>query len=413
MASEVRMDETGVPISALEWAEHRWRPQRAEIFSNAEVRRQTGPYASAVPVSIAEWQPQLPAALVADLDEASRALQALDLHARSALGSGGAALAPMSSVLLRTESASSSQIEQLTVSARQLALAEIGAGDRANAGLVLGNVRAMERALELADRLDERSVLEMHAELLRVQPGLEHEAGRFRSELVWIGGRDTAGPLGAQYIAPQPELVAAAIDDVLRFAARVDVPALVLVAVAHAQFETIHPFVDGNGRTGRALAQAMLRASGLTAHVTVPVSAGLLADTATYFDALIAFRAGDAGPIIRRFAAAARFAAVTGRDLVDALVVQLEQSRERMRGLRPQASAWRVLPHLLGQPVVDTRFLRERLGLNPVAAQRAIDALVEREVLVERTGASRNRVWQHGGILEVLDDYAAGLRRRS
>ena len=88
--------------------------------------------------------------------------------------------------------------------------------------------------------------------------------------------------------------VPAAIDDLMTFAARDDVPLLAQIAVAHAQFETIHPFTDGNGRTGRALVQAMLRNKGLTRQVTVPVSAGLLVDTDGYIAALTAYRDGDA-----------------------------------------------------------------------------------------------------------------------
>src|SRR5690606_11919728 len=128
-------------------------------------------------------------------------------------------------------------------------------------------------------------------------------------------------------------------------------------AVAHAQFETIHPFSDGNGRTGRALAQSILRNKGLVASTAVPVSAGLLVDVDRYFEALGAFRDGDAAPIIHEFAQASRIAAGTGSRLVDALAAQLEDSRARLSGLRSDAAAWRVLPALVGQPVVNTKYL--------------------------------------------------------
>ena len=199
--------------------------------------------------------------------------------------------------------------------------------------------------------------------------------------------------------------------DVVAFAARDDLPVLLQIAVAHAQFETVHPFVDGNGRTGRALAQALLRNKGVASHTTVPISAGLLTDTTRYFDALAAFRSGDAAPIVHRFAEASRYAAVTGRRLVDDLAGQLANARELLAGVRPQAAAWRVLPHLVGQPIVNTAYLTENLGLNKVTASRTLDLLTERGVLNERTGKRRNRVWQHSGILDVLDSYAEGIRR--
>lgn len=407
-ASHQRPDELAVPPVGHD--KHQWRPTRPEMYSNAEVMRQTGPYESAVTPRIAGWAPAMSSELVANVEEASIALRDFDLHALARLGATSPALGPMSAILLRTESASSSQIEQLTASARQIALTEIDEGDRQNAGVVVGNVRAMEAAIMLSERLDVESILGMHFELLRRQPGMKDEAGRFRRELVWIGNRDNAGPIGAAFIAPQPELVLAAVEDVVQFMARPDVPALVQVAVAHAQFETIHPFVDGNGRTGRAVAQALLRNKRLATHTTVPISAGLLTDITGYFDALSTYRGGDAAPIVRRFADAARFAANTGRALIESLSSEIEAAERMLRGLRPQAAAWRVLPLLIGQPVVNAKYLKVALHVNDAVAQRALDALTERGVLVERTGNARNRVWQHNGILGVLDAYAETIR---
>ncbi|WP_344708888.1 Fic family protein [Microbacterium luteolum] len=323
---------------------------------------------------------------------------------------GSPVLGPMAAILLRTESASSSQIEQLTTSAKQLALAEIDEGGKSNALTVIGNVRAMEAALALSTDITEGSILQMHAALLRHQAGSEQDAGQYRQEQVWIGA-GSAGPRLAEFVAPRPSLIPAAMADLIRFIRRQDLSVLVQVAVAHAQFETIHPFVDGNGRTGRALAQSILRNKGLVGSTAVPISAGLLRDTGRYFAALTSFRAGDAGPIIREFAAASRIAATTGVQLVDDLVAELEESRARMQGLRADAAAWSLLPALVGQPAVNTPYLVDTLGFGEMAALRALDALAERGVLVETTGKGRNRVWQHQGILRVLDGYAAQIRR--
>lgn len=405
------MPKVSVPIPAVGREERQWAPSRPDLYTKPEVARQTGAYESVVTPAIRDWAPQLDAETVADVEEASLALKGFDLHSLGLFGAGDPALAPMSAILLRTESASSSQIEHLTTSAKQLALAEIDEGKKQNALTVVGNVRAMEAALRLSDDLGVTSILAMHAELLSRQPGLEHEAGRFRRELVWIGNRDNAGPRGAAFIAPQPELVPSAVADVVAFADRVDLPALVQIAVAHAQFETIHPFVDGNGRTGRAIAQAMLRDKGLATHTTVPLSAGLLIDTESYFSALTAYRAGDAGPIVHRFCDAARYAAVTGRELVDALAGELERSKEALAGVRSHSAAWKILPRLIGQPVVNTRFLVAAMGVSDVSVMRALDVLSRRGVLVERTGNSRNRVWEQRGILSVLDAYADSVRR--
>ncbi|WP_424937296.1 MULTISPECIES: Fic family protein [Bacteria] len=406
-------DDARIPVEPVLSETLDWRPRAPERYSRAEVARQTGPYEAAVPAQIAAWAPRISGEDSADIEDATRQLVEFDTHAQRTLGTDNPALGPMTAILLRTESASSSQIEQLTTSARQLALAEIDEGAKANALTVIGNVRAMEAALRLADDISVDSILAMHRALMIHQPGFaEEDAGRFRAEQVWIGGGD-AGPRTADFVAPHHDRVLDAVMDLVRFMERQDLPVLLQVALAHAQFETIHPFPDGNGRTGRALAQSILRNKGVVGSTAVPISAGLLVDVDRYFAALGAFRDGDAGPIVRQFAQASRIAAITGTKLVDDLAAQLEESRARMKDLRSDAAAWKILPTLIGQPAVTTRYLVGSLGLGEMATLRALDALVKRGVLTETTGRARGRVWQHRGIFEVLDDYAGTIRRMS
>src|SRR5690606_28165904 len=142
--------------------------------------------------------------------------------------------------------------------------------------------------------------------------------GRWREEPVWIGTRSDS-PIGADYVAPEHTLIGKLMDDLVEFMQRFDLPALVTVSIAHAQFETIHPFTDGNGRTGRALAQSLLRHRQVTRNVAVPVSAGLLADVGGYYHALTAYRAGDPAPIVRSFADASWRAVENARALVTEL----------------------------------------------------------------------------------------------
>ncbi|MDL9978239.1 Fic family protein [Microbacterium sp. ASV49] len=401
-----------IPVDPVSHETFEWKPRAPEMYSRAEVERQTGPYEASITASIANWDARLSGEDVADVEDATRQLVAFDQHAQRTLGTGSPALGPMTAILLRTESASSSQIEHLTTSAKQLALAEIDEGEKRNALTVVGNVRAMEAALALADDISEDMILAMHQALMSHQAGLEHEAGTYRREQVWIGAGN-AGPRHAEFVPPHHDRIPGAIQDLIAFARRQDVSVLVQVAVTHAQFETIHPFVDGNGRTGRALAQSVLRNKGLVGSTAVPLSAGLLVDVDRYFAALGAFRDGDAGPIIREFASASRIAATTAARLVDDLVRELDESRDKMRGIRANAAAWRVLPALVGQPAVNTKYLIHTLGLGEMAALRALDALTERDVLIETTGRTRSRVWEHRGIFAVLDAYAETIRRMS
>ena len=398
-------------VPALGHEEHTWLAEADGMSSRAVLAAGSGRYRSAVPARIADLALTLPADLAADAEEAAAALASFDSYARAALGPQSAELGPMSSVLLRTESASSSQIENLTVGARQLALAEIDQASSANTAVVVGNVRAMEAALRLSDHLDQDAIRGMQAELISRQAGWEQHAGVYRDRLVWIGSRSVS-PVGASYVAPQPELVPGAMADLIAFIARSDMPVVVQAAMAHAQFETIHPFMDGNGRTGRALVHAILKGKRLVTSTTAPVSAGLLHDTERYFEALQAYRRGDARPIVERFSEASRYAAHTGSRLVDALAEQVRLARHALSGVRPQALAWTVLPQLIAHPVIDAKFLTGALGLNNTAAQRALRTLAEAGVLEERSGKRRNRAWQHRGILTVLDDYAEQIRRQ-
>lgn len=397
-----------LPVPAVGRRPGTWRVPEDGLTSRAARARGTGAYEATVPAPLADLALALPSDLAADVADAEAALVAFDAHSAAVLGPDSQAIGPMSSVLLRTESASSSQIEDLTVGARQLALAELEESSSTNALTVVANVRTMEAALRLADRLDLDAILQMHAELMASPQA--PDGGRLREQLVWVG-RSGASPRGAAHIAPEAEDVPAALADLVAFIGREDLPVLVHAAIAHAQFETIHPFTDGNGRTGRALVHAMIHGKGLVTRTTAPVSAGLLTDLEGYVASLESFRAGDARPVVEEFARAARYAAATGGTLVDDLAEQLEVSREQLGGLRRHAFAFRLLPLLVGQPIVNAAFVREALGTSAMTAQRALAQLTEAGVLTERTGRSRGRVWQHTGILAVLDEYAEAVRR--
>lgn len=389
---------------------HVWHIPEDAPVSRSRRSRGNGEYESTIPISLADLRFVFPSELLADCEEASCALASFDAYAAAKLGEGSHVLGPMSAVLLRTEASSSSQIENLTVGAKNLALETIDEGTSDNAAVVVGNVRAMEAALKLGDSMTENNILAMHEALLSAQRGWGKYAGTYRTNLVWVG-TDGYSPRGAAHVGPQPELIAGAMADLLEFIKRDDLSVVAQCAIARAQFETIHPFADGNGRCGRALVHAILRNKGLSRNTTPPVSAGLLHDTEDYFAALTLFREGDAAPIVRRFAQACRFAATSGRKLIDDLCEQLDEARSNLRGVRSDAAVWRVLPNLIAQPIINTRYLQRTVGLSKPQAERAIKTLSERGVVMARTGKQRSVVYEHRGILDVLDEYAAGLRR--
>ncbi|MDR1791808.1 MAG: Fic family protein [Propionibacteriaceae bacterium] len=397
--------EKHVAIPAVDWEVGKWHLDPGAVSRRA-LRRTPSEYQSAIPASIATLDLQLPSGLAADVHDATTAMARLDAYVSAKFGT--TALAPMQTVLMRSESASSSEIEYLTVGARQLAIAQLGGQASHNATLVAKNVAAMDAAIRLAGDLSLQTIMEMHDALL----GGEHrEAGKLRVGQVWIG-TGTSTPPTADYVPPKAERVEPALQDLLSFVNRTDLPVLPQAAVAHAQFETIHPFSDGNGRVGRALIQAMFRNQGLTQHITIPISAGLLVDTGWYVDALNAYRIGEAGPIVATLARAAQLAAGNGHWLVDSLWELLGEWETRIR-TRVGSGARLALPAILGQPAVNLQFLVRRVGLSESAASRALQALEESGILKSTSDKKRNRVWVAPEAIKVMDSFANRLGRRT
>lgn len=371
--------------------EYLTRRQRAELRPTFE---------ATVPPSIAEapWTP--PAPLLADLDDITAEISRFD--AESPL-----ALAPYAGLLLRSEAAASSRIEHLTASARAILAAEVGDRSRRNATEIAQNTAALVEAIEPASEPDAAALLSMHATLLG---GVDPQAGQWRREQVWVGGSDL-GPFGAVHVGPTAERVPGLIEDLVVFMRRDDLPVLAHAALAHAQFETIHPFADGNGRTGRVLVHTMLHRAGVTRRLTVPVSAGLLQDTESYFRALTAYREGEIEPIIARFTEAAFAGVGNGRALVSDLQSVTHGWLDVVTARR-HATVWRVLPVLAEQPAVTVPYLQRRLDVSQPAAQHAVDQLLDAEILTPTSAGRRNRVWVAQEIVDALDGFAARARRR-
>lgn len=366
--------------------------------------------------AIAESTLQIDAWLQAEAEDAVREIARFDAEVtaiaeRRAAREGDEAateLAPLAAVLLRTESASSSGIEGVTAGARALAVAAIEAKAGLHTQLVTANVTAMQRAVALADDISVGAILAAHQALLH---GHAHAApGQLRDQQVWIGS-NALSPHTASFVPPHHTRVPAALDDLIAFVHRLDLPVLTQVAIAHAQFETIHPFNDGNGRVGRTLVHAMLRHSGVTRTLTVPVSAGLLTDTSAYFQALTDYREGYVETIIRQFINASFRAISNGRALVDDLENVYEAWSEKLAARRGSA-ARRLLPHLLNQPAVNVAYVESATGVVLSAAQRAVEQLEAAEILKRTGGKRRNRVWIAQDVIDALDAFAERVGRR-
>ena len=387
---------------------HSWPPIATEVVAWSSVSTTRAgsllpsTYLAAVLPEIAHLDLYLDRSVQALADRATIEITRFDAEAQGAL-------LPFASILLRCESAASSQIENLTASAQAVLMAEAGDTSRQNASFVAANTAAMRAAIELSDDLDGDSILRMHSALLANSH--PEWAGKWRSEQVWIGGR-SASPHGAMFVPPTHERVPAAIDDLVAFMGRADIASFTRAMIAHAQFETIHPFPDGNGRTGRALIHAMLRNSGVTTEMIVPVSAGLLSDTDRYFDALTSYRRGDLNPIVELSAMASFRAIENGRQLLAELQTYQQRWRSRLKGTRSDAAAWRALDLLMQQPVVDAKDLQKHLQISEPAANTAITRLVDVGVLSRANAGLRFRKWVADDVAASLDAFALRAGRR-
>ncbi len=404
------------PEFVVGWETHPWDREPDHAASRRQQLAARGPYEAAVPAAIAESTLQVDAGLQAEAEDAVREIARFDAEVtaiaerRAARAGDDAAteLAPLASVLLRTESASSSEIEGVTAGARALAMAAIEEKVGPNAQLVTANVTAMQRAVALADEISVDTLLAAHQALL--DSHAYAAPGQLRDQLVWIGS-NALSPHTASFVPPHHSRVPAALDDLIAFVRRVDLPVLAQVAIAHAQFETIHPFNDGNGRVGRTLVHAMLRHSGVTRTLTVPVSAGLLTDTAAYFQALTDYREGHVETIIRQFINASFRAISNGRALVDDLENVYGDWSEKLPARRGSA-ARRLLPHLLNQPAANVAYVESATGVALSAAQRAVEQLEAAEILRRTGGNQRNRVWIAQDVIDALDAFAERVGRR-
>lgn len=353
--------------------------------------------------------------VAADVSEAEAELTRFDL-AVGALSDSEA----LARLLLRTESVASSRIEGLEIGARRLlhADAERAIGERpqdVTAEEVLGNIEAMLYAVEAvgpSDAISADLLLEIHRRLL-AGTRLENHGGRFRSEQNWIGG-SSFNPCSAEYVPPPPEHVEDLVADLCSFSNDDSLPTVVQAALAHAQFETIHPFTDGNGRVGRALVHLVLRRRGLVVRALPPVSLILATWADEYVAGLTATRyLGPPTSVqalqglnrwIGLFAAAAK-RAVADADAFEEEMDRLDKAwRQRLGRVRANSATDLLLRALPGAPLLTVRSAAALVGRSAQAANEAVARLTEAKVLSQTTLGRRNRAFEAPDVISAFTD---------
>ncbi|MFZ7097092.1 Fic family protein [Luteimonas dalianensis] len=348
------------------------------------------------------------AAVGRELSDAMLALERLKATARHLPN-----LDMITRTLARREAVQSSQIEGTRTRLPELFEYEAthsADGLPDDAAVTERYVQALEVGLSAVRAADSRRALDldlvraMHRTLMQGAPAAMRP-GRFRDVQAWIGSGRIED---ATFVPAPPSRVAACMEELeasmLQYAPREDeqwtLSPVAQIAIAHAQFETIHPFVDGNGRVGRLLMPIILAAEG---YPPVYLSGTLLRHRRAYYDALADIQLRwDWSPWVRMLGRAV----IESCDSAVALANDLERIRDewagRLAGLRSDATAHRLPAYLLGHPVVTVNQVANAHGISFVAASRAINQLVERKILTEPK-RRRNRVFHAAEILARLE----------
>lgn len=333
---------------------------------------------------------------------------------------------PLARLILRSEAMASSKIEGLTMSAGKLleyeALEELGISHRLdrNEAAVLANISSMQEGIAEATQartLSVEAVCAINKKLLDHTDMASH-GGALRSTQNWIGGNNV-NPIGAAYVPPTPERVPTLMEDLVAFINMSELPPVATAALAHAQLETIHPFADGNGRTGRTIVHIILKRAGLATRAIPPVSLVLATDKHRYISNLAAFRTDDGNRASATRAEANNdwieyFAHAISESCIQASAFeqQLSAIEERWRTiLRPRAksAADILLGKLVDNPVVSINSAKRLTGRSYEAARNAIASLETAGILVQNSRNRKSGIYVAPEVLQAFTLYERAL----
>lgn len=377
--------------------------------------RQSCEYEAYVPDSLVGRRITLDGEVAADVADAEAAITRLNATAATLVDTEA-----LARLLLRAECVASSKIEGLEVGPRRLIRAEAAdvlgdASGDVNADEVLGNIEAMSWAVEtLAEQvsISLAGLLEVHRRLLEGTRLAEH-GGKIRTQQNWIGGSNY-NPCGAAFVPPPFEKVEALLDDLCAFCNSDSLPAVAQAAIAHAQFETIHPFIDGNGRTGRALIHVVLRSRGLAPRIVPPMSLTLATWADDYVAGLTATRYRGAPTSAAAHEGLNRwiglFASAAARSVDDAgafeaRIAEIQQAwRDRVGRVRADSATDRLIRALPGAPIVTVGAAAEIVGRSFQQTNAAIARLADANVLKQVTIRRRNRAFEASEVIDGFTD---------
>ena len=315
---------------------------------------------------------------------------------------------------VRKEAVLSSQIEGTQSSLQDLLAAEAevrGAGVPRDVDEVVNYVRAMNRGLGRLEQLpvSVRLIREIHAELLQGVRGSQLTPGELRRSQNWIGpgGSSLAN---ATFVPPPPEEVPKALGDLETFIhGNDDLPLLIKIGLAHAQFETIHPFLDGNGRVGRLLITFLLCERGVLHKPVLYLSHYFKAHRQQYYDRLQAVRdVGDWEGWLEFFFRGVAEVSLQAADTARQILLLREQHRSLIaeRLGRAAGNGHRILQYLYEHPIVSANEVQGVIGTTFAAANQIVHRLVDIGILSEITGQARHRRFRYEPYVRLFSDSA-------
>lgn len=325
---------------------------------------------------------------------------------------GAARILPSANLFIATyvewEAVLSSQIEGTQSTLEDLLGFKVGAGGAdtpQDVEEVVNYVRAMNHGLARLETLplSLRLIREIHAVLLEGVRGANRSPGEFRTSQNWIGAGNV--PITqATYVPPAPAAMAVALDNFEHFLHEgTELPALVVCALAHAQFETIHPFLDGNGRVGRLLITFLLVQRGVLHRPLLYLSHYLRRHRLEYYDRLTAIReAGDWEGWLKFFLRGVTEVANEATEKAAAIIALREEHRDAILASRMGNNALRLLDLLYQYPVVTAPFVAAQLDVTFPTANALIDRFESLWWLAETTGARRNRRYRYTPYLALF-----------
>lgn len=375
------------------------------MFREVDIEWQGRTIKSSVPPMLADVSVELPENLVRLTERAAAAIERSSDQLPPSLES-------LARLLLRFEGVASSAFEQIRAPLEEIAFAEVSTLVTGPSAWVVDNLAVVSAAVDSARQrpLSVDSLFEWHRRLMvhatdRLEPAL---VGSFRVRPIWVGG---GSPQTAAYVGPPPELVGPLMDDLIKFANDDALDVVTQAAIVHAQFESIYPFADGNGRLGRVLI-GWLVVRRLHVVVPPPFSVFIVRDPGGYLSGLALYQMGELSPWIRWFATTLERSASSTTSIIGDIEALMAEWRQRAlstteagRAVRADATFWHVLEMLPEHPIISAQLIHERFGITSESARQMLHRFESLGILTDveiRTG-KKGRPVQWWAAKELID----------